>query len=180
MTNAKVQERFGTITGKSTVTSPVSGLKLEFLNTNQKAEYAIFTGDAIKANSNLPQQLKAVVVGDNVKITKQEGSNGYFNPVNLEVVAELPAAKPSLRKFGGSTSSARPYDVSGQIKGNIVTNAVQHAGAGASLQTLQQSAELIFQLHQFVETMDIKGQLTNDSKTTSTPKPVKLDLENLI
>lgn len=146
----------GTVTSITQITTPFQATQVTYTTTNGKEARAMFGSKFTTGEQALIlQNLKA---GDLIQVHLKKNEKGFFNATSLKTLTELPT-KSTTPSSTHPNTAVKPYDATGQIKGNAVTNAVQLAiarkGPKTSQSDLQSAFDDVLSLHAYAEKIDI-------------------------
>lgn len=167
----------GTVNSINQVSTPFDGVKLVYTTVNGKETSALFGTKFTdsKAGESVKEALSNIEEGSLVQVVLKKNTAGFFNPASIKLLDKLPESKTQTNSFNKS-GQTRTFDVTGQIKGNAVTNAVQLAiarkGPKTTLTELKEALNDVLDLHAHAETLNITEHLKGNSSKKSTRQDV--------
>lgn len=145
---------FGTFeTIEMVTTDKYSAVKLMYKNLKGESKHTLIFDKVFTEHPELGGVIDTLKAGDPIEMSGPKNAAGYTVVQAIKKIDKLPEAKPFT--FGGK--GGFKDNTVGQIKGNVVTNAVNLAIARAEtdVEGMVRAALDVLQVHKQLEAMDI-------------------------
>lgn len=154
----------GTFISAKQVNTPFDSVEIKYSNTKDEEKMQRFGTSFLQTKPELLETISSLESGQLIELDMTKNAKGYWQPVDIRTIEKF-TEKKEYKPFG--KKSEYKDNTVGQIKGNVVSNAVALAVGREEMDQagLARAAKDVLELHRQLEAMDISSIVGLSSKT---------------